>query len=72
MSGRINKRSIRLVDRAGLFFQEPTCHECGGETVSAGMDRYALTAESAAFVERYRARRWPAAHPAPSESEAGL
>lgn len=54
---RINRRSIRGVERGGLFFIDPRCHECGFETRSMPQVM-ALTEESAAQVAAYRARKW--------------
>lgn len=69
-SVRVNRRSIRQLDGPYLRTNPGPCPECGFDTgmregyraaaVSTFLaTRYRLTADSAAEVEAYRARRWP-------------
>jgi hypothetical protein len=57
---RVNKRSLRQVPGGHLMAGPGSCPECG---LDAGISPlglpFALTPESEAGVEAYRARRWP-------------
>lgn len=55
---RINKRSMRTTDRAGIGFCLP-CPECGGGWAPDVSSTYRLEGPSAAKVRLYRERKWP-------------
>lgn len=74
---RINRRSIRVADRGGLFFRPWRCHECGFEAHSVP-EAARLSAKGLAVVTAYREKRWPATneptahHRAMSDQEAAV
>lgn len=69
-SARVNKRSLRITGPSISCGPLRECPECGHPPAQETHVRYRLTAESAAEVEAYRARRWPELKAAPGREAA--